>query len=45
MSRINGEKARAAIAKRNGTARRVKSRAQRQLLKAAAAAPKADKKS
>jgi hypothetical protein len=42
MSRINGEKARASIAKRNRTALRAKSRERLAALKAAAA-PKAEK--
>jgi hypothetical protein len=41
MSRINGEKARASIAKRNRTARRASDRAKLAALKAAA--PKAEK--
>ena len=40
MSRINGEKARAAIAKRNRTARRAKDRARLEELKKTAAAAK-----
>jgi hypothetical protein len=42
MSRINGEKARAAIAKRNRTARREKDRARLAEIKAGAAAPAAE---
>ncbi len=44
MSRINGEKARAAIAKRNRTAMREKTRARLQELRAAADTTNADAK-
>lgn len=44
MSRTNGEKARAAIAKRNRTARRVKDRARLAEIKKAAAAAAPAKK-
>jgi hypothetical protein len=39
MSRVNGEKARANVARRNRTAQRVKDRARLAEIKAAAAAP------
>lgn len=47
MSKVNGEKARAAIAKRNRTARRMKTRALRAEMKggAAEAAPKKEQAS
>ena len=44
MSRVNGEKARAAVAKRNRTARREKDRARLAEIKAASAAPAPAKK-
>lgn len=44
MSRINGEKARAAIAKRNRTARRVKDRARLAEIKAGEANQPAEQK-
>lgn len=44
MSRINGEKARSAIAKKNRTARRQKDRARLAEIKAGGAAPKAEEK-
>lgn len=40
MSRVNGEKARANVARRNRTARRVKDRARLAEIKAGAAEPK-----
>ena len=43
MSRINGEKARAAIQRRNRTAMRLKTRAHLAALKAAPPAPKVEK--
>ncbi len=42
MSRINGEKARASIAKKNRTARREKDRARLAEIRQAAGAPKTD---
>lgn len=45
MSRVNGEKARAAIAKRNRTARRVKDRARLAEIRANAANAKSDDES
>ena len=44
MSRVNGEKARANVARRNRTARRVKDRARLAEIKANAAAKPAEKK-
>ncbi|HEU4888640.1 MAG TPA: hypothetical protein VFV49_12205 [Thermoanaerobaculia bacterium] len=42
MSRVNGEKARANVARRNRTARRVKDRARLAEIKAASAETKSD---